>query len=192
MSAPPPYQNHPPQQPYGQPQQPYAGPPQQPYGQPQQPYGGPPQQPYAGAPQQPYGPPHQQPAPGQQRQPQRSPLRGLITAVIILAVFGGGAWYVWDYNTNPNGGKAKKEAARAERNAEAKTHDPHVGDCVKVDHPNGEPLPTIVDCTSPSAQYKMGARLIGANKQCDRSSYDYSLSVTGRRMADYTMCFTKV
>ncbi|MFF0628019.1 hypothetical protein [Streptomyces sp. NPDC004296] len=185
MSAPPPYQNQPPQQPYGQPQQPYSGPPQQPYA-------GPPQQPYAGPPQPPYGQPPQQPAPVQRQQPQRSLLRGLITAVILLAVLGGGAWYVWDYNTNPNGGKAKKEAARDARNAERKTHDPQVGDCVKVEHSNGEPLPTIVDCNSPGAQYKLGERLLGAGRKCDSASYDYSIQFTSNRRTDYTMCFTKV
>ncbi|MEU9125535.1 hypothetical protein AB0C96_37880 [Streptomyces sp. NPDC048506] len=176
MSAPPPFQNHPPQQPYGQ--------------QPQQAYGQYPQQPY-GQPQQPYGYPQQQPAPAPRRQPQRSPLRGLITAVIVLAVFGGGAWYVWDYNTNPNGGKAKKEAQRAARVAEGKTHDPQTGDCVKVDQVNGEPLPTIVDCASRDAEYKTGERLYGAGKQCG-SSYDYAIEVVPHRRIGYTMCFSKV
>ncbi|MEU5211768.1 hypothetical protein [Streptomyces sp. NPDC020742] len=175
MSAPPPYQNHPPQQPYGHPQQPY-GQQQQAYGQQQQPYG------YAQQP---------APVPPQQRPPQPSLLRGLITAVIVLAVFGGVGWYVWDYNTNPSGGKAKKEAAQAAKRAEEKTHDPQSGDCVKVEHPNGDPLPTIVDCGSSEAQYKAGERLYGAGKEC-RSPYTYQIQVTQSRGIDYTMCFTKV
>lgn len=176
MSAPPPpYQNQPPQQPYG-----YAQPPQQPYGYQQQP----PQQP-----QQPYG--HQQPPRGPQRPQQSSPLRGLITAIIVLAVFGGGAWYVWDYNTNPNGGKAKAEASQAARARENKKHAPQTGDCIKVEHTNGDPLPTIVDCGSTEAQYKTGDRLYGPDKQCG-SNYDYSLQYSGRHTTDYTLCFTKV
>ncbi len=121
---------------------------------------------------------------------QRSPLRGLITALVVLAVFGGAGWYVWDYNTNPNGGKAKKEAERAAQLAEDKTHNPNVGDCVKVDHPNGQPLPTIVDCGSSEAQYKTGDKLYGPGKKCG-PNFTYEIQVSGRR-SNYTMCFTKV
>ncbi|REK89346.1 hypothetical protein DY245_16410 [Streptomyces inhibens] len=176
MSAPPPpYQNQPPQQPYGYPQQQ----PQQPYGYPQQQ----PQQPQS------YGYPQQQPRGPQQ--PRRSPLRALITAVIVLAIFGGGAWYVWDYNTNPNGGKAKAEASRAARAAENKKHDPQIGDCVKVQDPQGDPLPEIVDCGSTEAEYKTGDRLYGPDKECG-SKFDYGIQFSSRRGADYTLCFTKV
>ncbi|UNO38456.1 hypothetical protein [Streptomyces sp. MST-110588] len=180
MSAPPPYQNQPPQQPYG-----YQPPPQQPYGAPQQPYGyqGPPQQP-----QQPQGYPQQQGGP---QRPQRSPLRALITVVIVLAIFGGGAWYVWNYNTSRNGGKAKAEASRSARAEENKTHQPKIGDCVKVDKSSGEPVPTIVDCGSSEAQYKMGDALHGAEERCG-PKFVYSIQVTSRRSAPYTMCFTKV
>src|ERR1044071_9081332 len=106
MSTPPPqYQNQPlygqPQQPYGYPQQPQA-----PYGHPQQP-------------QPPRGP--QRPQPGGLG-------RMLRSAVIVIAVFGALGYWVWDYNTDPNGGKAKKEA-------EAASHNPSIGDCVKVEDP---------------------------------------------------------
>ncbi|MFE1763935.1 hypothetical protein ACFW81_06920 [Streptomyces angustmyceticus] len=177
MSAPPPYPN--------QPQQPYGYPPQQP----QQPYGYPQQQ----QPQQPYGYPQQPQGPqGPQRpQPQRSPLRGLITAVVVLAVFGGGAWYVWDYNTNPNGGKAKKEAAQAARAEANKKYDPQVGDCVKVHDPQGEPVAEIVDCGSSEAQYKTADRLIGADARCG-AKFDYGIHVSIRHSSNYTLCFTKV
>jgi len=177
MSAPPPYQNQP-QQPYGYPQQ------QQPYGYPQQQQ---PQQPY-GYPQQHQGP--QGPQRPQRPQPQRSPLRGLITAVIVLAVFGGAAWYVWDYNTNPHGGKAKKEAAQAARAEENKKYNPQVGDCVKVHDPQGEPLAEIVGCGSPEAQYKTADRLIG-DARCG-SKFDYGIHVSIRHSSNYTLCFTKV
>ncbi|MFJ9469290.1 LppU/SCO3897 family protein [Streptomyces caniferus] len=173
MSAPPPYQNQP-QQPYGYPQQQ-----QQQYGYPQQ------QQPY-GYPQQPQGPQGPQ---GPQRQ--SSPLRGLITAVIVLAIFGGGAWYVWDYNTNPHGGKAKKEAAQAARAEENKKYDPQVGDCVKVHDPQGEPRAEIVDCGSAEAEYKTGDKLFGAGERCG-SKFDYGIHVSIRHSTSYTLCFTKV
>ncbi|MEV4439941.1 hypothetical protein AB0K09_13100 [Streptomyces sp. NPDC049577] len=177
MSAPPPYQNQPPYQ--GQP--PYPGQPQQPYGyaQPQQPYG------YAQPPQ-----PQPQP-PSRPQPPRRSPVHSLLSVAVVVAVFGGAAWYVWDYNTDPNGGKAKKEAARTARVEEGKTHDPQVGDCVKVQDPEGEPLPTIVDCGSPEAQYKTADKLYGAGKKCGPSS-DYGIQVTSRRSLGYTLCFTKV
>ncbi|MEV4434717.1 hypothetical protein [Streptomyces sp. NPDC049585] len=170
MSVPPQYPQH--QQPY--PQQPYG---QQPYPHPQQPYG------------QPYGQPMPQP-PAPPRRPQASPLRGLITAVVLLAIFGGGAWYVYDYNTNPNGGKAKKEAERTAKVDEAKKHQPQRGDCVKIEHPDNDPLPTIVDCGSPEAQYKMGETLLGADKHCG-PEYAIGLRTVGR-FSNSTMCFTKV
>ncbi|MGW1376285.1 LppU/SCO3897 family protein [Streptomyces sp. NPDC002446] len=181
MSAPPPYQNQPPQQPYGYP-------PQQPYGQQQ------PQQPYGQQPPQPHAYPQQRG--GQQRPPQRSPLRGLITAVVVLAVFGGVGWYVWNYNTDPNGGKAKAEASASARAKEAEKHNPDVGDCVKVQDPNGTPVPTIVDCSSAEAEYKMVERLYGAGQECGQNGKraDYGIDYSGRRRSggSYTLCFTKV
>ncbi|PHQ52678.1 hypothetical protein BLA24_06125 [Streptomyces cinnamoneus] len=146
--------------------------------QPHHPY----QQPPHGHPQAPRGPQRPQPA---------GPVRMLITAVVVLAVFGGGAWYVWDYNTNPDGGKAKKEAARVAQFEENKKYDPKTGDCVKVQDPDGEPLPVIVDCGSPEAQYKTGERLYGPGKKCP-STYDYGIQYSASRGADYTLCFTKV
>ncbi|MFE0257224.1 hypothetical protein [Streptomyces sp. NPDC059010] len=180
MSTPPPqYQNQPPygQQPYGQQPPPYGQ--QQPYGYPQQqqqPYGGP--QP----PQPPRGP--QRPQPG-------GLLRMLKAAVVVIAIFGGLAYYVWDYNTSPTGGKAKAEASASAAAEEAKTHDPEVGDCVKVADPQGDPLPTIVDCGSPEAQYKTGAQLPGQGKECS-AEYDYGIQYRNTRGFDYTLCFTKV
>ncbi|MGW4809656.1 LppU/SCO3897 family protein [Kitasatospora sp. NPDC004272] len=203
MSAPPPYPN----QPYGQPPapQPYGGQPQpyggQPYaGQPQpyggQPYGG---QPYGGQPAygQPPAPYAQQPAPGP-RPPagpsgprRRSPLQALLSVGIVLAVFGGGGWYVWNYNTSPTGGKAKAEASRSARAAEAKTHDPEVGDCVKVADPEGHPVPTVVDCASPEAEYKMADQLLGEDKHCGEE-FDYGIRYVSSRRIDSTLCFTKI
>ncbi|MFI9307081.1 LppU/SCO3897 family protein [Streptomyces triculaminicus] len=138
-------------------------------------------------------PPHGYPPPqgGPRQPPQRSAIRGLITAVIVLAIFGGGAWYVWKYNTDPNGGKAKKEAARVAQVEENKKHDPQIGDCVKVQDPKGKPLPVIVDCGSPEAEYKTGERLYGPAKECS-SNFDYGIQYSSRRGADYTLCFTKV
>ncbi|MFD5425804.1 hypothetical protein [Streptomyces sp. NPDC127084] len=186
MSTPPPqYQNQPP---YGQPQQPY-GYPQQP--QPQTPYG------YPQQPQAPYGYP-QQPQPqalyGYQQQPQPQSPQGpqrpqsgalgrmLRSAVILIAVLGALGYWVWDYNTDPNGGKAKKEA-------ESASHNPSIGDCVKIADPQGSPEPTVVDCDSPEAEYKMGDLTIGA-RQCD-AKYDYAIKST-RRGSSTTKCFTKL
>jgi hypothetical protein len=178
MSTPPPqYQNQPP---YGQPQQPY-GQPQQPYGQPQQPYGYP-QQPHQPQPQPPRGP--QRPQPG-------GPLRVVKSAAIVIAVFGALAWYVWDYNTSPTGGKAKAEAAASAQASEDATHDPNIGDCVKVKDPQGDPLPTIVDCGSPEAEYKTADKLLGDDLNCD-SKYVYGIQVHQSHQLDYTLCFTKV
>ncbi|GAA4933974.1 hypothetical protein ACFPM3_04895 [Streptomyces coeruleoprunus] len=180
MSTPPPhYQNQPP---YGQPQS-YGHP--QPYGQQPQQYGHP--QPY-GYQQQPHPP---QPPRGPQQPQPGGLLRGLKAAVVVLAVFGGLAYYVWDYNTSPTGGKAKAEASQSAQAEENKTHDPNIGDCVKVDDPDGKPLPTIVDCGSPEAEYKTGDRLYGPDRQCG-SEYDYGIEYSSRRGADYTLCFTKV
>ncbi|WP_326807066.1 MULTISPECIES: hypothetical protein [unclassified Streptomyces] len=178
MSAPPPYHNQQPQQPYGYPQQ---GHPQQ-YG--QQPYG---QQPYG---QQPYG---QQPPPprGPQRPQQASPLRGLIAAVIVLAIFGGGGWYVWKYNTDPNGGKAKAEASQSAKAEEDKKYQPNKGDCVKIKDPQGDPVAEIVDCGSSEAEYKTGEKLFGPGKEC-QAPYDYGIQYSGRRTTDFTQCFTKI
>ncbi|TJZ50272.1 hypothetical protein FCH28_23555 [Streptomyces piniterrae] len=174
MSAPPPpYQNQPPQQPYG-----YQQPPQQ-YG--QQQYG---QQPYGQQPQQPRGP--------QRPQPQRNPRRALINITVILAVICGTVWYVWDYNTNPNGGKAKAEASASARAKEIEKYNPEVGDCVKVDDPHGEdPTAVVVDCDSPQAQYKTGEELIGANETCP-SKYDYGIHYIPSRGSQSTLCFTKL
>ncbi|MGE7438498.1 MULTISPECIES: LppU/SCO3897 family protein [Kitasatospora] len=177
MSAPPPY----PQQPY--PQNPY---PQQPY--PHQPY---PQQPYGHAPS-PQPPYNGQQAPGGPQGPQRkSPLHVMLSIGIVLAVFGGGAWYVWKYNTDPNGGKAKAEASRSAQAEEARTHDPSIGDCVKIQDPDGKPLPTVVDCNAADAEYKMARKLYGPDKHCG-NDFDYGIQVTYNRGTDYTMCFTKV
>ncbi|WP_424893377.1 LppU/SCO3897 family protein [Streptomyces sp. XH2] len=118
-------------------------------------------------------------------------MRRLINVLVVLAVFGGGAWYVWDYNTNPNGGKAKKEASQAAQAEENKKHDPRIGDCVRIEDPQGEPLPVIVDCGSSEAQYKMGEKLYGPDKKCG-PSFDYGIQYSSRRAADFTMCFTKV
>ncbi|GGR49414.1 hypothetical protein WEB32_13270 [Streptomyces netropsis] len=138
-----------------------------------------------------YQPPHQPMHQPQPPSPQRSPLRGLITALVMLAVFGGVGWYVWDYNTDPNGGKAKKEADRVARVEEAKEHNPKIGDCVKVQDPHGKPVPTIVDCGSPEAEYKTGAILYGPDKKCG-AEYQYGIQYSGRRTVDNTMCFTKL
>ncbi|MFF5479656.1 hypothetical protein ACFY5C_20255 [Streptomyces sp. NPDC012935] len=162
MSTPPPQY---PQQPYGQPQQPY-GQPQQPYGQPQPPRG------------------PQRPQPG-------GALRMVKAAVVVIAIFGGLGYYVWDYNTSPTGGKAKAEASASAAAEEDKTHDPEIGDCVKVADPQGEPLPTVVDCGSPEAQYKTGALLPGQDQECS-AEYDYGIQYRNSRGFDYTLCFTKV
>ncbi|MEU8034191.1 hypothetical protein [Streptomyces sp. NPDC049099] len=106
----------------------------------------------------------------------------LKSAVIVIAVFGALGYWVWDYNTDPHGGKAKKEA-------EAASHNPAIGDCVKVEDPQGSPVPTVVDCDSPEAEYKMGD-LVVAGQQCG-SQYDYGIKVT-RRGLGHTMCFTKL
>ncbi|MFF3908445.1 hypothetical protein ACFYZJ_21230 [Streptomyces sp. NPDC001848] len=171
MSTPPPqYQNQPP---YGQPQPPY-----QPYGGPQQPYG----QPRQPQPQPPRGP--QRPRPG-------GPLRVVQSAAIVIAIFGGLAYYVWDYNTSPTGGKARAEASASAQAKENATHDPNIGDCVKIKDPQGHPLPTIVDCTSPEAQYKTADRLLGDDRGCD-AKYAYGIRYHSSHQLDYTLCFTKV
>ncbi|MGW6893852.1 LppU/SCO3897 family protein [Streptomyces chartreusis] len=182
MSTPPPQY---PNQPYGQ-QQP-------PYGQPQQPYGQQPQ-PYGHQPQQPYGYPQQPQPPQQPRGPQRpagAALRMVKAAVVVIAIVGGLGYYVWDYNTSPTGGKAKAEASASAAAEEAKTHDPEVGDCVKVADPKGKPVPTVVDCGSPEAEYKMGEMLPGQGQECS-AKYDYGIQYYSSRGFDYTLCFTKV
>ncbi|MGW7450159.1 LppU/SCO3897 family protein [Streptomyces sp. NPDC054787] len=75
-----------------------------------------------------------------------------------------------DYNTNPNGGQAKKEAAAVAQHEEDKTHEPKVGDCVKVQDPQGEPVPTIVYCGSAEAEYKTGEILPGEGMKCGPES----------------------
>ena len=174
MSAPPPPYPNQPQ--YGQPQH-------QPYGQ---------QQPQYGQPQQPYGHPQQpQPPRGPQRPRSGGPLRVVKSAAVVLAVFGGLAYYVYDYNTDPHGGKAKAEASASAQASEDATHRPNIGDCVKVADPQGEPVPTIVDCSSPEAQYKTGDVLMGEDEECG-SEFDYGIRVDNSRSMDYTYCFTKV
>lgn len=181
MSTPPP--QYPNQPPYGQPQQPYGYPQQ-----PQQPYYGQPQQPQA-QPQAPYGYPQQpQPPRGPQRPQPGGLLRAVKSGVIVIAVVGALGYWVWDYNTNPNGGKAKAEASAS---ASFDAHNPEVGDCVKVADPKGEPVPTVVDCGSPEAEYKMGELMPGQGQECS-SEYDYGIRHYDRRGIDYTMCFTKV
>ncbi|MGP3989970.1 LppU/SCO3897 family protein [Streptomyces sp. 3N207] len=137
--------------------------------------------------------PHGYPPPpgGPQRRPQASPLRGLIAAIVVLAIFGGGAWYVYKYNTDPNGGKAKAEASQSAQVEEDKTHDPQEGDCVKIEGTKEDPLPTIVECGSSEAEYKTGERLFGPGKECP-AKYNYGIQYSSNRGADYTMCFTKV
>ncbi|GHH31626.1 hypothetical protein [Streptomyces lanatus] len=100
---------------------------------------------------QPYGYAQPQPQPPRGPQPGAA-LRMVKAALVVLAIFGGLGYYVWQYNTSPTGGKAKAEASASAAAAEAKTHDPEVGDCVKVADPQGEPLPTVVDCGSSEAE----------------------------------------
>lgn len=198
MSAPPtppPYQNQPP---YGQPPQPPQPPyGQQQYGRPQQqsPYGYPqqqPQSPYGQQPQQPH-PPYSPQPPQAPRGPQPGggPLQVVVAVLIVAVIFGGLAYYVWDYNTSPTGGLARAEASASAQAKEDATHAPEVGDCVKVKDPQGDPLPTIVDCDSPEAEYKTGDKLYGNDLECD-STYDYGIQYHDSRQLDYTLCFTKV
>lgn len=147
-------------------------------------------QPPHGYPQSPHGYPQPQPPQGP-RQPQRSPLRAAISAIVVLSIFGGAAWYVWDYNTDPNGGKAKKEAAQAAQAEESKKHSPNIGDCVKIQDPKGKPVPEIVDCGSGQAEYKMGEKLYGPDKKCG-PAFDYGIQYSVSRGVDYTLCFNKV
>ncbi|WP_063764500.1 LppU/SCO3897 family protein, partial [Streptomyces sp. NRRL S-481] len=136
----------------------------------------------------------QQPQPP--REPQRRQPAGLLRAVksgvVVLAVFGAVGYWVWDYNTSPTGGKAKAEAAASAAADEAKKHEPEIGDCVKVKDPDGEPVPTVVDCDSAEAEYKLDEWMPGKYQECG-SEYDYGIQFrnSGHR-ASYTMCFTKV
>ncbi|MFD5101763.1 LppU/SCO3897 family protein [Streptomyces albidochromogenes] len=142
-------------------------------------------------PQQPYGQP-QQPPPGAPHRPrQGNVLQLLLTMVIFLAIVGGVGYWVYDYNTDPNGGQAKKEAEAVAQHKEDKTHEPEVGDCVKVQDPQGEPVPTIVDCGSAEAQYKTGEILPGEGMKCG-PKFDYGIQRTASRGFDYTMCFNKL
>ncbi|MGW7316251.1 LppU/SCO3897 family protein [Streptomyces sp. NPDC054865] len=111
--------------------------------------------------------------------------------VIFLALVGGVGYWVYDYNTDPNGGQAKKEAAAVAQHEEDKTHAPGVGDCVKVQDPQGKPVPTIVDCGSVEAQYKTGEILPGQGMKCG-PKFDYGIQHTASCGFDYTMCFTKL
>ncbi|MGH3312907.1 MAG: LppU/SCO3897 family protein [Streptomyces sp.] len=177
MSAPPPhYQNQPP---YGYQQQP------PPYGYPQQQQQQPHQPPPYGYQQQP------QPPRGPQQPPPGGALRALKAAVVVIAIVAGVGYYVWDYNTSPTGGKAKAEASQSAQVKEDMTHNPEVGDCVKVKDPEGNPLPTVVDCGSAEAEYKTGEKILGPYKECG-SKYDYGIQHRNNRGADYTLCFTKV
>lgn len=106
---------------------------------------------------------------------------------MVVVLFGGVGYYVWDYNTSPTGGKAR---AAASASASAAAHDPGIGDCVKVKDPTGEPVTTVVDCNSPEAEYKLGEMVPGANMECG-SKYDYGIQYH-RRTSGYTLCFTKV
>ncbi|MFJ5535292.1 hypothetical protein [Streptomyces sp. NPDC093261] len=110
------------------------------------------------------------------------------SVAIVVAIFGGLAYYVWDYNTSPTGGKAKAEASAS---AYAKAHGPAIGDSVKVKDPQGEPLPTVVDCGSPEAEYKLGEMLPGKGMHCP-SEYDYGIQYRNGRKFNYTLSFTKV
>jgi hypothetical protein len=118
-------------------------------------------------------------------------LRVVKSAAVVIAIFGGLAYYVWDYNTSPTGGKAKAQAAASAQAKEDATHNPDIGDCVKVKDPQGHPLPTIVDCDSPEAEYKTADQLFGDHMQCP-SKYDYGLHYHNSNQLDYTLCFTKV
>ncbi len=85
---------------------------------------------------------------------------------------------MWNYNTNPNGGKAKEEASRAAQAKEDKKHEPEPGDCAKIQDPKGDPLPTIVDCDSAEAECKTGDMLYGAAMECG-SKFDYGIQGDG-------------
>jgi hypothetical protein len=140
----------------------------------------------------PYGHPQQPQPPRGPQQPQPGgALRALKAAVVVIAVIGCVGYYVWNYNTSPTGGKAEAEASQSAQVQEDKTHDPDVGDCVKVQDPDGNPLPTIVDCGSAEAEYETGERLWGTDVECG-SEYDYGIQYSNSRSADYTLCFTKV
>ncbi len=78
--------------------------------------------------------------------------------MVVIAVIGGVGCYVWDYNTSPTGGKAEAEASQS-------AHNPNIGDCVKIEDPEGDPLPTVVDCDSAEAEYKTGDRLSGVGSK---------------------------
>lgn len=141
--------------------------------------------------QQPDGQP-QQPTPGGPNRPrQGNMLQLLLTMVIFLAIVGGVGYWVYDYNTNPNGGQAKEEAEAVAQHNEDKTHEPQVGDCVKAQDPQGKPVPTIVDCGSAEAEYKTGEVLPGEGMKCG-PKFDYGIQHTASRGFDYTMCFTKL
>lgn len=114
-------------------------------------------------------------------------MRKAKAAAVVIVLFAGLGYYVWDYNTSPTGGKAKAEASAS---AEAEAHDPQVGDCVKVADPQGKPVPTVVDCGSPEAQYKTGELLPGQDQECG-SEWDYGIQYYSSRGFDYTLCFTK-
>ncbi|TWE20353.1 hypothetical protein FB465_5502 [Kitasatospora atroaurantiaca] len=118
-------------------------------------------------------------------------MQALLPIAIVVAIFGGGAWYVWDYNTSPTSGKAKAAASQSARAEENKKYDPKVGDCVKIQDPQGQPLPVIVDCTSAEAEYRMADKLFGSDRSCG-SKFDYGIKYSRSRSADYTLCFTKV
>ncbi|MEU9395912.1 hypothetical protein AB0D86_38660 [Streptomyces sp. NPDC048324] len=57
--------------------------------------------------------------------------------------------------------------------------------------PQGEPLPTIVDCGSPEAEYKTADKLLGPDQKCG-STYAYGIQVHQSHQLDHTLCFTKV
>ncbi|MEV6948362.1 hypothetical protein AB0N07_41875 [Streptomyces sp. NPDC051172] len=106
-------------------------------------------------------------------------MRVVKAVAMVVVLFGGVGYYVWDYNTSPTGGKAR---AAASASASAAAHDPGIGDCVKVKDPKGEPVTTVVDCNSPEAEYKLGEMVPGANTECG-SKYDYGIQTTAGRAA---------
>ncbi|MFF8369962.1 hypothetical protein ACF05W_14065 [Streptomyces lydicus] len=142
-------------------------------------------------PQQPYGQP--QPMPGAPQPPRRNPLRAAINIVVLFAVIGGVVWWVVDYNTNPNGGKAAEQAsASASAEAYNKRHNPQVGDCVKVTGSEDDNTlqMTIVGCGSSEAQYKTAEVLTGA-QECKPETVR-AISLRGRHAVSTRWCFSKI
>ncbi|MFF7704483.1 LppU/SCO3897 family protein [Streptomyces lydicus] len=117
----------------------------------------------------------------------------MINIVVLFAVIGGVVWWVVDYNTNPNGGKAAEQAsASASAEAYNKRHNPQVGDCVKVTGSEDDNTlqMTIVGCDSSEAQYKTAEVLTGA-QEC-KPDTARAISLRGRHTVSTRWCFTKV